>query len=78
MEAQLAALEKDKPDDDFLPILKEELLMLKESTGLSQAAEMPTDKPRLIKSHLPFCLLNPDVLTKNKVVNTRIQPSAIV
>ena len=52
-------------DAEFLSALNDNLEFLGR-TRVEDAKAMPKDKPRLIKSHLPFSLLPPDLLQRNK------------
>ena len=65
--SQLEHLEQTlTASDPLMPVVKTELAFHRR-TRLQDAADIPVTERRLIKSHLPFGLLPPDLLERNKV-----------
>ena len=58
-------LSDESPQDPLLQTVKEELEFL-ELTGCQVGDSLPRSKRRVIKSHMPFSLLPPDLLQRNK------------
>lgn len=64
--AKKERLLKEDPNDPLLALINQELAFLT-TTGYEDAENLSEQTPRLLKSHLPFSLLPPDILFKNKV-----------
>ena len=63
---ELKKKESTQADPMFMVILDGQLDMMKR-TRVQAANEMTHSKRRLLKSHNPFSLLPPDLLSRNKV-----------
>ncbi|XP_071746961.1 uncharacterized protein [Lepeophtheirus salmonis] len=64
-------------EDPFIEFI-DKFIEKQNSTPVDLANSLPRNKRRLIKSHLPFCLLPPGVLKRNKVVFVYRDPRDVV
>eukprot|EP00095_Tigriopus_kingsejongensis_P012766 maker-scaffold725_size106157-snap-gene-0.15 protein:Tk12766 transcript:maker-scaffold725_size106157-snap-gene-0.15-mRNA-1 annotation:"sulfotransferase 1c3" len=77
MAAKRELLLQSDSSDPFLKVIEEELAFMK-ANSYEDAAQLPESKPRLIKSHLPFALMPPDLIKRNKVVYVARDPRDVV